>query len=195
MNSKHAVPSWNVAGLLVALTSAATPAYQTPGDISARLSEWRVELSRTTVTAGSVTLTVTNAGTIPHALEVQGQGIERETGVLQPGASATLTLTLAPGVYEVYCPVGGDSHMKLGMETHLSVVSGGGAGTVSASPSHEMRAPSPSVQSIRVTGGGSFIQILPGPFPFPDSAAPILQQFGDEPRGLESQVKNGPYSG
>src|SRR5437879_9817598 len=50
------------------------------------------------------------------------------------------------------------------------------------------------VQSIRVTSGGPVIQILPGPFPFPDSAAPILQAFGDEREGLESQVKNGPYS-
>jgi len=49
-------------------------------------------------------------------------------------------------------------------------------------------------QSIRVTSGGPVIQILPGPFPFPDSAAPILQAFGDEREGLESQVKNGPYS-
>src|SRR5438445_414832 len=49
-------------------------------------------------------------------------------------------------------------------------------------------------QAIRVTSRGPAIQILPGPFPFPDSAAPILKQFGDEREGLESQVKDGPYS-
>src|SRR5207249_11961793 len=49
-------------------------------------------------------------------------------------------------------------------------------------------------QSVRVTSGGPVIRILPGPFPFPDSAAPILQACGDEREGLESQVKNGPYS-
>src|SRR2546426_1466527 len=58
----------------------------------------------------------------------------------------------------------------------------------------ESRAMGEEVQSIRVTSGGPVIQILPGPFPFPDSAAPILQAFGDEREGLESQVKNGPYS-
>src|SRR6266568_4727919 len=54
--------------------------------------------------------------------------------------------------------------------------------------------PAAAVQPIRVTSGGPVIQILPGPFPFPDSAAPILRAFGDEREGLESQVKNGPYS-
>src|SRR5437879_5968552 len=49
-------------------------------------------------------------------------------------------------------------------------------------------------QAIRVKRCGPVIQILPGGFPFPDSAAPILKQFGDEREGLESQVKNGPYS-
>jgi hypothetical protein len=38
------------------------------------------------------------------------------------------------------------------------------------------------------------IQILPGPFPFPDSAGPILKSFGEEHEALESQSLNGPYS-
>src|SRR2546426_11769391 len=58
----------------------------------------------------------------------------------------------------------------------------------------ESRAMGGEVQSIRVTSGGPVIQILPGPFPFPGSAAPILQAFGDERGGLEAQGKNGPYS-
>ena len=126
MGSMHATPSRNVAGLmLAALTFAGAHAHRAPGDpaaVSAKLSEWKVELSQGTITAGSVTFTVTNAGSIPHAFEIEGQGIERETNVLQPGSSATLTLTLAPGTYEVYCPVGEDSHKKLGMDAHLRVV-------------------------------------------------------------------------
>src|SRR5512146_615498 len=184
MRSMHAMPSRNVAGLLFgALTFAGTPAHRPSGDpaaVSAKLSEWKVELSQGAITAGSVTFTVTNAGSIPHAFEVEGQGIERETAVIQPGSSATLTLTLKPGTYDVYCPVGEDSHKKLGMEAHLRVVAGAGAaasgysrGAVSESPSHEMSEPSAKVAGIQVTGGGSVIQILPGPFPFPDSAAPI----------------------
>src|SRR6266702_4733976 len=90
------------------------------------------------------------------------------------------------------------------MDTHLRVVnatssgsSGYGESDMGGFHSSEMgEAPARAakVQAIRVTGGGPVIQILPGPFPFPDSAAPILQAFGDEREGLESQVKNGPYS-
>src|SRR3989441_839102 len=164
------------AALLGALVGAAPrPHPDAPSQVNVRLSEWKVELSQQTIATGAVRFAVTNAGSIPHGFEVEGQGIEKEIETIQPGASATLTLTLKPGTYEVYCPVGEDSHKKLGMEAHLEVVG-------------------ENVQAIRVTSGGPTIQILPGPFPFPDSAAPILKQFGDEREGLESQVKNGPYS-
>jgi len=205
MMHRHAVPSRNVAGaLLAAVALAATPprhrAPSAPAVVSAKLSEWKVELSEATIAAGPVTFTITNAGSIPHALEVEGERIERETPLIEPGATATLALTLKPGTYELYCPVGNDSHKKLGMETHLTVAGSGSAGAPGAVEYGTTAlggSPAPaaeSVQAIRVTGGGPVIQILPGPFPFPDSAAPILQAFGDEREGLESQVKNGPYS-
>ena len=61
-------------------------------------------------------------------------------------------------------------------------------------PGEAMAMAMPSTKAIAVEGGGPVIQILPGPFPFPDSAAPVLKAFGDEREGLESQVKSGPYS-
>ena len=195
MSSMHAISSRNVARLLFAALGFG-PAHRAPGGpaaVSAKLSEWKVELSQGTITAGGVTLTVTNVGSIPHALEVEGQGIEQETPVIQPGASSTLALTLKPGTYEVYCPVGNDSHKRLGMETDLRVVSATSAAALDYDR-EAMKTLTPNIHAIRVTGGGPVIQILPGPFPFPDSAAPILAQFGDEREGLESQVKNGPYS-
>jgi hypothetical protein len=170
-----------------------------PAAVEAKLSEWTIRLSEMSVTAGPVVFTVTNTGSIPHALEVEGQGLERETPLIQPGASATLTLDLAPGSYEIYCPVGRDSHKKLGMDTHLKVTAAGArsapaAGSGSGSGEDGPEDTAMSAREIRVTGGGPVIQILPGPFPFPDSAGPILRAFGPEHEALESQIQDGPYS-
>jgi plastocyanin len=166
-----------------------------PMAITAKLSEWKIELSEAEVQAGTVTFTAMNAGSIPHALEVEGPGLEKETATIQPGASATLTLNLRPGTYEVYCPVGVDSHKKLGMEAQLKVVSASDSDSGYAYiKSHEAKTKPPAVQMIRVTGTTPVIQILPGPFPFADSAAAILKAFGHEREGLESQAQNGPYS-
>ena len=97
MNPMHAIPPHAAAGLMFAgLTLAAVPALRTrddPASVIAKLSEWKVELSQSTVTAGAVTFTVANTGTVPHAFEVEGQGIEQETKVIQPGSSATLPPT------------------------------------------------------------------------------------------------------
>jgi len=184
-------------GLLGAVVGAASrPHLDVAAQVSVKLSEWNVGLSQASIAAGPVTFVVTNAGSIPHGFEVEGPGIEQEIETIQPGASDTLTLTLKPGSYEVYCPVGSDSHKKLGMDTHLKVVSATSPAPsrYGASELSESHMKTERLQAIRVTGGGPVIQILPGPFPFPDSAAPILKAFGDEREGLESQVKNGPYS-
>ena len=169
------------------------PGSHQPAPVTVQLSEWKVALSQETVAAGPVTFIVTNSGQIPHAIEVAGAGFEQEIETIQPGATGTLTVTLKPGRYEVYCPIGDGSHKKLGMDARLTVT-GGTGGT---STDYQSAAPSAGVspvQAIHVKGGGAVIQILPGPFPFPDSAAPILRAFGDEREGLESQIQNGPYS-
>jgi plastocyanin len=211
MRQKLIVVTRNVAGLLLAgALVAAMPARRgNPVPVNVKLSEWTVQLSEATAPAGQVTFAVTNGGSIPHALEVEGQGTEQQTPLIQPGASATLTVNLKPGTYEVYCPVGEDSHKKLGMETHLKVV--GAAGATGSSGYQQGAGSDPQAMSehgamdehdrmaapvklIRVTGEGPVIQILPGPFPFPDSAGPILKSFGPEHEALESQIQNGPYS-
>ena len=209
--SQKLIVARNVAGLLLvgALVAAMPIRRGKPVAVSAKLSEWTIQLSEETVPAGQVTFTVKNGGTIAHAFEVEGNGAEQETPLIQPGASAALTVTLKPGTYEVYCPVGQDSHKKLGMDTHLKVVNAAG-GTASSgyrpaagseqqgmnqnAAVAEHGGMAASVEPIKVTGGGPVIQILPGPFPFPDSAGPILKSFGPEHEALESQIQNGPYS-
>src|SRR2546426_7555764 len=165
MTPALAVPFRSLGGAM--LTAIALVGEPHPVAVTARLSEWKVELSERRIAPGVVTFTVTNAGSIPHALEVEGEGIEQETEVIQPGAHATLTLTLKPGTYEVYCPVGEDSHKKLGMDTRLKVEGGAERGDAMSSDygstaMHEAHAMGTTARAIKVTGGGPVIQILPG---------------------------------
>jgi plastocyanin len=78
--------------------------------------------------AGSVRITARNAGTVAHALEVEGPNGEARTGSISPGRSATLTLDLSkPGKYEWYCPI--DGHKDKGMKGAIVVAGGGSGGT------------------------------------------------------------------
>ena len=90
--------------------------------VNVRLSEWKLAPSRLTVPTGAITFTVTNAGTMLHAFEVEGQGIEKKLAPLAVGKTGTLRLTLPPGSYELYCPIGDGAHKKLGMIAHLEVL-------------------------------------------------------------------------
>ena len=71
--------------------------------------------------AGKVTVVMKNpsSATAPHAVEIEGQGVEKESDVVQPGGTARVTATLKPGEYEFYCPVG--DHAEEGMEGTLTV--------------------------------------------------------------------------
>ena len=68
--------------------------------------------------AGKVTIAFTNSSGLPHAVEVEGHGVEKETKTFTDG-NATLTVKLQPGTYEFYCPV--DGHRQAGMEGKLTV--------------------------------------------------------------------------
>jgi phosphohistidine phosphatase SixA len=86
------------------------------------LSEWKLEPSRLTVPTGDVEFTVTNRGTMLHAFEVEGQGLEKDLEPIKIGATSTLRLTLPPGSYELYCPIGDGAHKGMGMIAHLEVL-------------------------------------------------------------------------
>ena len=74
------------------------------------LSEWKVDVPMDTLPAGTYTFRVENSGTEKHALEIEGNGREWETGDLEPGSASELTVNLVPGTYELYCPR--ESHDK-----------------------------------------------------------------------------------
>jgi plastocyanin len=75
---------------------------------------------------GTVTFSVVNKGPSPHALEIDGNGVEEETETLSTGDHADLTVDLKPGTYEIYCPIG--DHRARGMEGKLVVRGGADSG-------------------------------------------------------------------
>jgi uncharacterized cupredoxin-like copper-binding protein len=71
-----------------------------------------------TAKAGKVTVVMDNPSSTPHAVEVEGNGVEEETKTLTQG-TAKVTVDLKAGKYEFYCPV--DGHRQAGMEGTLTV--------------------------------------------------------------------------
>ena len=75
--------------------------------------------SITVSTSGTYEFKAVNDGSVNHALEIEGHGVEQKTAEIFPGNSATLKVTLSkPGKYEVYCPI--DGHRQQGMQATLT---------------------------------------------------------------------------
>ena len=55
--------------------------------------------------AGNVTLKLVNDSTVPHAIEIEGNGVEEQKTDVITKSSADVTVDLKPGTYEYYCPV------------------------------------------------------------------------------------------
>jgi plastocyanin len=80
---------------------------------------FKFDKSTLTAKAGKATVVLDNPSSLPHAVEVEGQGIEEESDTIGEGETAKVTVTLKPGKYEYYCPV--DGHRAGGMEGTLTV--------------------------------------------------------------------------
>ena len=74
-----------------------------------------------TARAGTVTIRLANGSDdrLPHAIAVEGNGVDKDGEVVQPGGTSTVTVRLKPGRYTFYCPVG--SHEAAGMKGTLTV--------------------------------------------------------------------------
>jgi plastocyanin len=72
-----------------------------------------------TADAGKVTIEFANQSQLPHAVEIEGNGVEETTETVTGKDAAPLTVDLKPGEYEFYCPVG--DHRAEGMEGKLIV--------------------------------------------------------------------------
>jgi plastocyanin len=116
------------------------------GGFQVGLGEWAITAEARAIRPGRVTFVVRNSGRFQHGLEIKlrgesggrGSRDELESIQLRPGQSTTMTLELAPGVYELECFV--DDHDDRGMYGLLDV-----------------RADAPLVA--KPTGGRSAVQI------------------------------------
>jgi plastocyanin len=68
---------------------------------------------------GTVTVVLDNPSDVPHAIEVEGEGVEEVGETVGKGGVSKVTADLEAGEYEYYCPVG--NHKDAGMEGTLTV--------------------------------------------------------------------------
>jgi plastocyanin len=69
--------------------------------------------------AGKVTITMDNPSSLPHAVAIEGNGVDEEGDTVMQGGKSTVSADLKPGTYTFYCPV--DGHKQAGMEGTLTV--------------------------------------------------------------------------
>lgn len=71
--------------------------------------------------AGTVTITMENpdGDKMPHAIAIEGNGVDESGEIVDAGGTSTVTADLQPGEYTFYCPVG--QHRQNGMEGTLTV--------------------------------------------------------------------------
>jgi uncharacterized cupredoxin-like copper-binding protein len=81
----------------------------------------QLKFDKTTLAAkaGNVTITMTNPASVPHAIAIEGKGVDKDGKTVTSGASSTVTAKLKPGTYTFYCPVPG--HEQAGMKGTLTV--------------------------------------------------------------------------
>jgi plastocyanin len=74
-----------------------------------------------TVAGGQVTLVMHNPASSgkPHAIAVEGDGVDQDGQTAAPGSDSSVTAMLKPGTYKLYCPVG--NHEQGGMVGTLTV--------------------------------------------------------------------------
>jgi uncharacterized cupredoxin-like copper-binding protein len=113
-------------------------------DVAITLAQWSITPTSTTASAGTVTFSVTNAGTIPHefvvlstdtlaadfaigSFEGEPNRIDEdtagtnvgETGDMEPTTTKTITIDLKAGHYAFVCNLPG--HYGLGMHVDFTV--------------------------------------------------------------------------
>jgi uncharacterized cupredoxin-like copper-binding protein len=79
----------------------------------------KFDKSSLTAKAGKVTIVMDNPSDLPHAVEIEGDGVEVVGETVMKGGVSKASADLKAGEYEFYCPVG--NHKDAGMEGTLTV--------------------------------------------------------------------------
>src|ERR1700730_10901281 len=121
------------------------------------MNEFTFTPDRMVVPAGRDTFTMQNAGQFPHNIHIEGNGVSvdvKPDGPVDGGANFSGAVTLAPGTYDVWCPVG--NHRDRGMVGTLTVAgaaAGGAAQVPTAMPRTGDADPSLVVAQAGIIGG------------------------------------------
>jgi plastocyanin len=127
-------PSTSTDGTSATITDAAAgadgvglPAAGTPG-VDIAQGEWALVPSASEARPGRITFRFRNLGSVPHALRIRtpgsgGERLEWRAEAVMPGESGLLVADLAPGTYEIDCPIedAHGEHDGLGMEMLFTV--------------------------------------------------------------------------
>ena len=113
--------------LLIAAVVAVTAALAVASVVSAsttvnlKASKTKLAFNHKTLTAkkGTVTLVMSNPSGFPHAIAVEGHGVDKDGKTVNKGGTSRVTVKLKKGTYTFYCPV--DGHRAAGMKGKLIV--------------------------------------------------------------------------
>lgn len=100
-------------------TAAEEPQKAAAGTVEVKLSEYAIAMPQT-LPAGPTTFVVHNQGKKIHSFKIEGPGLaELLAKPVPPEEIENLQVTLQPGEYKIYCPIG--SHEAKGMTMKLTV--------------------------------------------------------------------------
>jgi len=113
---------FSLGGFTAATAAEAPKEEKAAGAVEVHLHEYAVDMPHT-LPAGPTTFEIHNDGGKTHSFKIEGPGLaELLSAPVPPHGSGTLKVTLQPGEYKIYCPIG--SHEIKGMKMTLTVTAG-----------------------------------------------------------------------
>jgi uncharacterized cupredoxin-like copper-binding protein len=119
--SPSAAPSSAASSSADPSSAAASPAAGGTTTVTAAETEFHIALSKKSFSPGTYKFTAVDKGHLQHNLVINGPGVNqaKTAGLLSPGQSASVTVTLSKGSYDIFCGVPG--HKAQGMNVNITV--------------------------------------------------------------------------